>query len=108
MPDKPGAQYRDHPNMVAGRAALPRSLADFAAHEFATQCPTAACRFRRFAVAPIAARRPGLTVADTLARLRCQSCGARPEIVLLMRNSISDGAECLELRIQDDARRPIR
>jgi hypothetical protein len=51
-------------------------------------------------VAPIAARRPGLTVADTLARLRCQGCGARLEIVILMEDSISGGAECLALRIE--------
>jgi hypothetical protein len=66
-PDKPGAQFQDHPNMVAGRAALPRPLADFAAYEFATQCPTPTCRFP---VAPIAARWPGMTVADALTRLR--------------------------------------
>jgi len=59
MPDRPGAQFRDHPHMVAGRAAMPRPLADFAGYEFATQCPLPACRFRRFPVAPIAAARGG-------------------------------------------------
>jgi hypothetical protein len=44
--DKPGAQYRDHPNMVAGRAALPRLLADFVSHGFGVQCPTQACQFQ--------------------------------------------------------------
>jgi hypothetical protein len=107
MPDKPGAQFQDHPNTGAGRAALPRPLAEFAAYEFATQCPTPTCRFRRFPVAPIAARRPGLTVADTLARLRCQSCGARPEIVILMKDSISGGVESVALRIEADSWRQI-
>jgi hypothetical protein len=78
MPDKPGAQFQNHPNMIAGRAALPQPLAAFAAYEFATQCPTPTCRLRRFSVAPIAARRTGLTVADALARLRrlgsCANC----------------------------------
>jgi hypothetical protein len=70
--------------------------------------PTPTCRFQRFPVAPIAARRPGLTVADTLARLHCQGCGARPEIVLLVKNSISGGAESIALRIEADAWRPIQ
>ncbi len=35
--DKPGAQFQGHPNMVAGRAALPRPLADFGDHEFGLQ-----------------------------------------------------------------------
>jgi hypothetical protein len=63
MPDKPGEQFQDHPNTVAGRAALPRPLAEFAAHEFATQCPTATCRFRRFPVAPIVAARLDVLLA---------------------------------------------
>jgi hypothetical protein len=48
MPDKLGAQFHDHPNTVTGRAALPRLLADFIQYEFVVQCPTPACRFRRF------------------------------------------------------------
>jgi hypothetical protein len=52
--------------MIAGRAALPRPLVDFCAYEFATQCPTPACRFRRFPVAPIVAARPELSVAEAL------------------------------------------
>jgi hypothetical protein len=79
MTDKPGVQFHDHPNMTAGRAALSHRLANFADHEFATQCPTPACRFRRFPVAPIAEARPGITVAEALARLRCVDCGEAPE-----------------------------
>ncbi len=108
MLDKPGAQYRNHPNMAAGRAALPRPLAEFAGYEFATQCPTPACRFRRFPVAPIAAARPGITVADALARLRCSDCGARPEIVALSKPSINAGETWLALRIEADAWKPLR
>jgi hypothetical protein len=69
---KPGTQFQDHPNVVVGRAAMPRPLAKFAACEFATQCPTSTCRFRRFPVGPIVAARLGITVADALARLRCR------------------------------------
>jgi hypothetical protein len=105
--DKPGAQFQDHPNLVAGCAAMPRPLANFAGYEFTTQGPTPACRFRRFPVASIAAGRPGLTVADALARLQCQGCGARPEIVLLVKDSISGGAESIALRIEADAWRSI-
>jgi hypothetical protein len=108
MPDRPGAQFADHPNVIAGRAAMPRPLADFAAYEFVTQCPTPACQFRRFPVAPIAARRPGLTVADTLARLRCQGCGARPEIVLMTKDRLGTGEESIALRIEADAWRTVR
>jgi hypothetical protein len=50
MRDKPGASSPDHPNLVAGRAALPRPLADLAAFE-----PTT----------PIASARPGITVDET-------------------------------------------
>jgi hypothetical protein len=106
--DRPGAQFQDHPNMLAGRAALPRPLVEFAAFEFATQCPTPACKFRRFAVAPIAEARPGLTVADALARLRCRDCGEAPEIVLLCRERLGTGEESLALRIEADAWKPLR
>jgi hypothetical protein len=30
MPDKPGSQFQDHPNMGTGRAALPRLPAAWA------------------------------------------------------------------------------
>lgn len=66
MHGKPGSQYRDHPNMAAGRAALPRPLADFANHEFAVQCPTFSCRFRRFPAARIAEAQAGITVGEAL------------------------------------------
>jgi hypothetical protein len=108
MPDRPGSQHQDHPNMVAGRAALPRLLADFVAHEFGVQCPTPACRFQRFPVAPIVAALPAVTVGEALVRLRCQDCGERPEIVVLMKTNISGSAECIALRIEADAWRPIR
>jgi hypothetical protein len=37
MPNKPGAQFQDHPNMIAGRAAMPRLLADFVSYKFCVQ-----------------------------------------------------------------------
>jgi hypothetical protein len=90
-------------------AALPCCpLADFADHEFAMQCPTAACRFRRFPVALIAAARLGFTVADALTRLQCRDCGARPEIVLLVKDSVDGSAESLALRIEADWWKPMR
>jgi hypothetical protein len=81
---------------------MPRPLRDFADYPFATQYLTPACRFRRFPVAPIAAARPGITVADALARLRCRDCGQPPEIALLVKDSVSGGAESLALRIEAD------
>jgi hypothetical protein len=108
MPDRPGVQFHDHPNMVAGRAALPRLLADFVDHEFGVQCPTPACRFRRFPVAPIVAAQPAVMVGEALARLRCQDCGEPPEIVLLTRERLGVSAESLALRIEADAWRPSR
>ncbi|MGK7871719.1 hypothetical protein [Falsiroseomonas sp. E2-1-a20] len=107
-PPRPSAQFDDHPNVVAGRAALPRPLEDFAAYEFATQCPTPACRFRCFPVAPIAEARPGVTVAGALAELRCRDCGEPPEIVLLTKDSLSGSAEGLALRIEADPWKPLR
>jgi hypothetical protein len=108
MPDKRGAQFQDHPNVIGGRAALPRPLAVFAAYEFAMQCPTPTCRFRRVPVAPIAAARPALTVADALARLRCRDCGARPEIVALSRPSLNAGEEFLVIRCEATRWKPMR
>jgi hypothetical protein len=108
MPDRPGAQHHDHPNALAGRATLPRLLADFVDHEFGVQCPTPACRFRRFPVAPIVAAQPAVTVGEALGRLRCGDCGERPEIVVLMKTNISGGAECMALRIEADAWKPLR
>jgi hypothetical protein len=108
MPDRPGAQYRDHPNAIAGHAAMPRPLADYADFQFLTQCPTPACKFRRFPVAPVAAARPGITVADALGRLRCQDCNARPEIVLLARERLGTGEEIVALRIEADSWKPMR
>jgi hypothetical protein len=94
--------------MVAGRAALPRLLADFVDHEFGVQCPTPACRFRRFPVAPIVAAQPAVTIGEALARLRCGDCGEPPEIVILTKATLNAGAECLALRIEAHAWRPIR
>jgi hypothetical protein len=108
MSDRPGAQFQDHPNMVAGRAVLPRPLADFAAYELATQCPVPTCRFRRFPVAHTAAAGPGVTVAETLDRPRCQDCGEAPEIAALSLPSVNAGVTWLALRIKADAWRPIR
>lgn len=93
----------EHPNRVAGRAALPRPLADFADYEFGVQCPSPACRFRRFQAGPIAAARPGITVGEALARLRCADCGKPPEIVGLSKSSVSGGETWLALRVEADA-----
>jgi hypothetical protein len=41
-----------------------------------------------------------------LARLRCQGCGAWPEIVLLVKESISGGVESLAMRIEADSWQP--
>jgi hypothetical protein len=75
MPDKPGAQFRDHPNMADGRDALPRPLAEFATYAFATQCPTPACRFRRFPVAQIAAALslPSMNAGETWLALQIEA-----------------------------------
>jgi hypothetical protein len=105
---RPGSQLRDHPNMVAGRAALPRLLADFVDHEFGVQCPTPSCRFRRFPIAPIVAAQPAVTVGEALARLRCSDCDKPPEIVGLSKPSVNAGEIWLALRIEADAWRPIR
>ncbi|MGG5890187.1 hypothetical protein ACLF3G_24010 [Falsiroseomonas sp. HC035] len=108
MTHRPGAQFQDHANMVAGRAALPRPLSDFEDFQFATQCPSPACRFRRFPVAAIAASRPGITVGDALARLRCQACGQPPEIVALSKPSVNAGETWIALRIEADQWKPVR
>jgi hypothetical protein len=92
----------ESPTRAAGRAALPRLLADFFDYEFAVQCPKPACLFRRFPVGPIAAARPGITVADALARLRCQDCGQAPEIVGLSRPTVNAGETWLALRVEAD------
>jgi hypothetical protein len=49
-----------------------------------------------------------VTVGEALARLRCQDCGQPPEIVLLIKDSISGGAESIALGIEADSWRPIR
>jgi hypothetical protein len=94
--------------MAASRAALSHRLANFTDHELASQCPTRDCRFRRFSVAPIAEARFDIIVAEALARLRCAECGEAPEIVLLVRDSISGGVESIALRVEADAWRPMR
>ncbi len=68
---------------------------------------TPACRFRRFPVAPIVAACQDVTVGEALARLRCQDCG-QPEIVLLIKDSISGGAGSIALGIEAHNWRPIR
>jgi hypothetical protein len=80
MPDKPGAQFQDHPHMAAGRAAMPHRLADYADFQFLTQCPSPACRFRRFPVAPVVAARFGITATDALARLCCRDNSPLPRL----------------------------
>jgi hypothetical protein len=94
--------------MVVGRAALPRPLADFVDYEFGVQCPTPACRFRRFPVASIVAAQPAVTVGEALARLRCQDCGQPPEVVGLSKPSVNAGENWLALRVEADAWRLIR
>jgi hypothetical protein len=54
-------------------------------------------------VASIAAEQPGLTVADTLVRLRCRDCDEPAEIVILTKESLNAGTHCLPLRIEADA-----
>ncbi|MGK7871412.1 hypothetical protein [Falsiroseomonas sp. E2-1-a20] len=44
-----------------------------------------------------------MTAADTLARLCCQGCGARPKIVLLVRDRLNAGGDSLALWIEADA-----
>jgi hypothetical protein len=106
MTHRPGAQFQDHSNMVAGRATLPRLLADFV--DYGVQCTTPACRFRRFPVAPIVAARQDDTVGEALGRLRCGDCGKPPEIVIMTKESLNAGAHCLALRIEADSWRSIR
>jgi hypothetical protein len=39
MPDKPGAQFRDHPNMADGRDALPAARNEYIQGRLGVGCP---------------------------------------------------------------------
>ncbi|MGK7871658.1 hypothetical protein [Falsiroseomonas sp. E2-1-a20] len=108
MPDKPGAQFQDHPNMVAGRATRPRALADFAAYQFATQCPTPALPLPALPGGADRHGRPSLTGGEALDRLRCQAGGQPPEIAGLSLLSVNVGKTWPALRIEAEAWRPGR
>ena len=92
------ADASEAPAVAEGLAALAKPLACFGCYEFVLQCPTPACGYRHAAVDPLLAARPQLSVAEILAKLRCRSCSAPPEIVGMCTPNASYGFHWLLLR----------